>query len=36
MDIKKNRKLIREAVKSGCKTMGELAHYLKLIGQIRN
>ena len=30
MDFKKNRVFMREAVNSGCKTMGELALYLKL------
>ena len=35
MDFKKNRVVMREAVNSGCKTMGELALYLRLIRQLR-
>ena len=35
MDVKKSRKIIVEAVNSGCRTMGELAHYLKLTGQTK-
>ena len=35
MDFKKNRVVMSEAVNSGCKTMGELALYLKLIRQVK-
>ncbi len=30
MDFKRQREVIKEAIKSGCKTMAELALYLKL------
>jgi len=35
MDFKKNNKLIQDAIKAGCKTMAELALYLKLTARIR-
>ena len=35
MDFKRNRKMINEAIKAGCKTMAELALYLKVSGQLR-
>jgi hypothetical protein len=35
MDFKKNSSLIKDAVNAGCKTMAELALYLKLIGKLR-
>ncbi len=35
MDFKKNNRLIKEAIDAGCKTMAELALYLKFIGQVR-
>lgn len=35
MDFKKSRAVMSEAVNSGCKTMGELALYLKLIRQLK-
>jgi len=35
MDFKKNRVVMNEAVNSGCKTMGELALYLRLRRQLK-
>jgi hypothetical protein len=35
MDFRKNRKMIGEAIKEGCRTMAELAHYLRLVKQIQ-
>jgi len=35
MDFKKSRIVMSEAVNSGCKTMGELALYLKLKRQLK-
>ncbi len=35
MDFKKNRVIMSEAVNSGCKTMGELALYLRLKRQLK-
>ena len=35
MDFKKSRTIMSEAVNSGCKTMGELALYLKLKRQLK-
>lgn len=35
MDFKKNSKLIKEAINAGCKTMAELALYLRLAGKLR-
>jgi len=33
MDFKRNRKVIKEALREGCRTMAELAHYLKESGK---
>ncbi len=35
MDFKKNGKLLKEAINAGCKTMAELALYLRLVGKLR-
>jgi len=35
MDFKRNREVISQALKEGCKTMAELAHYLKLMKQMQ-
>ncbi|MEA3456912.1 MAG: hypothetical protein U9R26_10405 [Campylobacterota bacterium] len=35
MDFKKSRTVMSEAINSGCRTMGELALYLKLIREIK-
>jgi hypothetical protein len=34
MDFKRNRKLLNEAMNSGCKTVAELALYLKMQARI--
>ena len=34
MDFKRNRKVLSEAINSGCRTMAELALYLRLRGII--
>jgi len=30
MNVQIDKKLLKEAINSGCKTAGELAHYLKM------
>jgi hypothetical protein len=34
MDFKRNRKLLNEAMNSGCKTVAELALYLKMQARV--
>ncbi len=34
MDFKRNRKLLNEAMKSGCKTVAELALFLKVQARV--
>jgi hypothetical protein len=34
MDFKRNRNLLNEAINSGCKTVAELALYLKIQARI--
>jgi len=36
MDYRKDRKIMAEAVNSGCKTMADLALYLRIIEQIKS
>jgi hypothetical protein len=35
MDFKKNNRLIKDAIDAGCKTMAELALYLRWVGEVR-
>ena len=35
MDFRKNRKIINKAIKEGCRTMAELARYLRAAGFAR-
>ncbi len=35
MNIKTDKKLIREALESGCTTAAQLAHYLKMHSRVR-
>jgi hypothetical protein len=35
MDLKNDKKLIYQALNAGCKTMAELAHYLKHLGAMK-
>jgi len=35
MDFKRNRNLLNEAINSGCKTVAELALYLKIQARIK-
>jgi len=36
MDFKRNRKVINEAIKAGCKTMADLALYLRGTAQLKH
>ncbi len=36
MNIKENKELFKEAINSGCQTMAQLAHFLKLKTMIKS